>query len=301
MSEKVKFQEIVSNIRSDLKYIQSLQDKLNFSIIPDIAADTFVSRQLAIDTKEWIIDIYLDKFFETDAKVRKFLLDLGINANEVIVRAADELKQNLERVALTLGALMLPRGDKKELQAYKKTYEVFHRWLTQVDLSLHLYSDGFERAVIDANNHMYRTNWSKMKDIKYEDYILAIKRRKYVKARDELEKAKQASKTGQWEEILNHLRPAIDLALKERFGFKDIRHMKSFLEEAEEFGLLPAYEMLYLFFDEGSKRLHKGKIHTPLDCQTAVDYVAKFIDYLAIADISQEKIEEFKQKSRCVE
>lgn len=103
MSEKQKFQEIVSNIRSDLKYIQSLQDKLNFAIIPDIAADTFVSRQQAVDTKEWIIDIYLDKFFEIDAKVKKFLADLRLTANELIVSEANEFKQNLERVALNLG------------------------------------------------------------------------------------------------------------------------------------------------------------------------------------------------------
>jgi len=84
LSEKQKFQEIVSNIRSELKYIQSLQDKLNFTFLPDIAADTFVSRQLAVDTKEWIMDVFLDKFFETDAKVGKFLLDIGLQRNETL-------------------------------------------------------------------------------------------------------------------------------------------------------------------------------------------------------------------------
>ena len=77
--------------------------------------------------------------------------------------------------------------------------------------------------------------------------------------------------------------------------------MKTFLTNAEDFGLLPAYELLYLFFDEGSKRLHKGKVHTPLDCQTAVDYVAKFIEYLDFVKIPKEKIKAFKQKHKNVE
>jgi len=300
MSEKQKFQEIIQKIRTDLKFIQALEYKLKTNLIPDIASAFFNSNQLAEDTKEWIIDVYLDKFIETDTKIREFLKVVYSSENENLHKEACNIKENLERVALSLKVLLLPRSNKKELKVYQKYAEGLYKGMDHVIASFYSYSIEFERIMIKTKDSLYQTKWSKMKDIRIEDYILTTERRKYVKARDELRKAIQASKSGNWEEILNHLRPAIDLSLQERFGFKDIRHMKTFLVNAEEFGLLPAYKLLYLFFDEGSKRLHKGKVHTPLDCQTAVDYVAKFIEYLDFVEIPKEKIEAFKQKYKSI-
>jgi len=301
MSEKQKFQEIIRRIRSDLKFIQKLEYRLRVDLIPEIESGFFGSRQLAEDTKEWIIDVYLDKFIETDTKISEFLKDLGSSENDSLHKEACIIKENLEGVALNLKVLLFPRSNKKELKAYQKYAEGIYKWMDQAIASFYSYSREFERVMIKTRDSLYQTKWSKMKDIKLEDYFLATKRRKYVTARDELNKAIQACKSRDWEEILNHLRPAIDLALQERFGFKDIRYMQKFLAKAEDFEILPAYEMLYLFFDEGSKRIHKGKVHTPLDCQTAVDYVAKFIDQLDFLNIPKEKIEEFKQKYKFVE
>jgi hypothetical protein len=301
MSEKQKFQEIIQKIRSDLKFIQTLEYKLKTNLIPDIASAFFSSNQLEEDTKEWIIDVYLDKFIETDTKIREFLKDVGSSENENLHKEACIIKENLERVALNLKVLLLPRSNKKELKVYQKYADGLYKWMDQVIASFYSYSTEFERIMIKTRDSLYQTKWSKMKDIRIEDYILTTERRKYVKARDELRQAIQACKSGNWEEILNHLRPAIDLSLQERFGFKDIRYMKTFLANAEDFGLLPAYKLLYLFFDEGSKRLHKGKVHTPLDCQTAVDYVAKFIEYLDFVKIPKKKIIAFKQKYKNVE
>jgi hypothetical protein len=102
--------------------------------------------------------------------------------------------------------------------------------------------------------------------------------------------------------VFNHLRPAIDLALKEKFGFKKINPMKQFLLDAEKYGLpLPTYAMLYDYFDEGSQRIHSGKLNTPYECQNALEFVAGFIDQLDLIDISKDKLEEFKQKCKCVE
>jgi hypothetical protein len=296
MSEKQKFHEIIKKIRSDLKFIQKLEYNLKTNLIPEIANAFFNSNQLAEDTKEWIIDVYLDKFIETDTKINEFFKHVGLSENESLHKKAAIIKENLENVALNLKVLLLPRSNKKELKVYQKYANGLHNWMTQVISSFYSYSVEFERIMIKIKNDLYQTKWRKMKDIKIEDYILTTERRRYVTAREELQRAIQASKRGDWKDTLNHIRPAIDLALKERFNLKEIRQMKSFLINAEEFGLLPAYELLYLFFDEGSKRLHKGKVHTPLDCQTAVDYVAKFIDYLDFVKIPEEKIAAFKQK-----
>lgn len=62
---------------------------------------------------------------------------------------------------------------------------------------------------------MHRNNWVNIKKLQIEDYINPIQRARYVQARDELEKAKQAVRNKQWDEVLNHLRPAIDLAKRE--------------------------------------------------------------------------------------
>jgi hypothetical protein len=99
---------------------------LRIDLVHEIASYGFGSKQLAEETKEWIFDIYLDKFFETDAKIRKLLLSTDQRETDILSKASDELKQNLERVALNLGILLLPRSDKKEMKIFKKNYEVFH-------------------------------------------------------------------------------------------------------------------------------------------------------------------------------
>lgn len=299
MSEKQKFREIVSNIRADLEYIHALESNLQ-DVITEIAS--FENTQLATDTRQWIVDVFLDKFFETDAKIRKLLGILGLKEYELIATESEKVKQNLERVALTLDILMLPRRNKDEIKAAEAAYKTFSNWLNEASYSLNMYTHGFEKIVIDATSFLYQTDWLKMKDIIYEDFIATTKRRKYVTAREEIEKAKQAAKNGQWEEILNHLRPAIDLAIKEKFGFKRINPMKQFLIEAEKFNLgLPTYTMLYDYFDEGSQRIHSGKLNTPYECQNALEFVAGFIDRLDLVQVDQQKIDEFKQSCRCVE
>ncbi len=141
-----------------------------------------------------------------------------------------------------------------------------------------------------------------MKRIDLDNYTLPVKRARYVDARGELSKAKKAIKEGNWEEIMNHIRPAIDLALKEKFGFKRIKGYKQFFYDAGKYNLrLPSYDMIYRYFDEASQRLHEGRVHTPWECQEALDFVAKFIDRLDLIDISDREIEEFKKKSKSVE
>ena len=117
----------------------------------------------------------------------------------------------------------------------------------------------------------------------------------------ELEKAKQASKNGIYEDVLNHLRPAIEMAIKEKFGFKRV-NMYRFLQDARALNFnLPSYDSIYYYYSEGSGRLHKGKLNTPLECQKAIDFVANFIGRLDEVTTSQQEIDDFKSKSKAVE
>lgn len=78
--------------------------------------------------------------------------------------------------------------------------------------------------------------------------------------------------------------------------------MRQFLIDAEKQNFpLSSYTMLYDYFDEGSQRIHGGKLNTPFECQKALEFVAGFIDQLDSMDIPKEKIEEFKRKCTAVE
>ena len=77
--------------------------------------------------------------------------------------------------------------------------------------------------------------------------------------------------------------------------------MKGFFKDAERLGLpLPGYSMIYAIFNEGSKRLHSGKINTNFEVSTAIYTVTNFINDLEQQVISQEHIDDFKIKCKFV-
>ena len=281
MSEKQRFQEIIQELRSDLIFVQELQTKLSKVLIG--------KRLQGKEFGKWVTDVYIDKVLETNSKINHFLSQLGVSSVRELNESNRELVNCLQDVALKTSTFpYLPINSASEL-------------LAKVKEGITNFNCEFEKAMVLARTRMYNTNWTEMKKIQSEDYVL-MERNSYLTARQELEKAKDAVKNRQWAEVLNHLRPAIDLAMKEKFGFKKINPMKQFLIDAEKFGLqLPTYTMLYDYFDEGSQRIHSGKLNTPYECQKALEFVAGFIDQLDLIDIKKGKIEEFKQKCKCVE
>jgi len=285
MSEKQKFQDIINGIREDLTYIENLYWGLSGLMDNPNLRSNFSYERTAFEIKEWINDVFLDKIYEIDSKILKFLTDVS-------------LKEALYKKASV-----------QEMDKYIK-YIVQEKRVGYGDTFLHMgklkraisdYRDSINGTMNDVRKHLYKTNWADMKKISGEDYILLTKRRKYVRAREELESAKQAVKDGKYEDVLNHLRPAIELAIKERFGFTRII-MKTFLIDAEKYNFpLPSYTVLYDYYDEGSHRLHSGKLNTPFECQKALDFVDGFIDRLELISISQKDIDDFKNKSKAVE
>ena len=287
MSDKAKFQEILTVIRNDLKYLLDLWFGLQSRLISEQPyEDAYVG--LVSSIREWIFDVFLDKAYEIDAKVKKVMTDFGRPKEDIDPKLSmQHVKDIAQEIALHEIGVIDRYGDRNLQRLYNTIRD---------------YEDAFEKEMTEIRGYMYDTNWSKMKQIRYEEYTLPIKRARYVSARDELEKAKKAVEEKKWDEVLNHLRPAIDLAIKEKFGFKKIQPMKQFLLDAEKYGFpLPSYAMLYDYFDEGSRRLHGGKLHTPWECERALNFVAEFIDRLDLIDVSQKEIEEFRKKSNTVE
>jgi hypothetical protein len=278
MSGEQRFQEILNEVRGDLKFLKSdlFTELLKFVVQKGYKVDS--------DLRDWIYDIFLDKLFEIDVKIRKIISDL-----------APRFTPELPWIALKV------RAEKIACDSYI-TDEQLKDDLLMLCNALDDYANKFESTMGSLRYILHENNWIQVKKLKSEDYILPTTRAKYVQARDELKKAKQAVKDKQWDEVLNHLRPAIDLALKEKFEFKKINPMKQFLQDAEKFNLpLPSYTMLYDYFDEGSQRIHAGKLNTPFECQNALEFVAGFIDRLELINVTPKEIGEFKKKSKAVE
>lgn len=121
-------------------------------------------------------------------------------------------------------------------------------------------------------------------------------RKKFVTAKEELDKAVELAADSP-EDAMIFLRSAIDLSIKAKFGFNKILKMHNFISDAEKFNLpLPSYTLIYTIFNEGSKRIHDGKIHTSFEASQAIELVTNFIVELQKSNISPQLIDSFKQK-----
>jgi len=140
--------------------------------------------------------------------------------------------------------------------------------------------------------------------LQYREYKKQIEppiRKTFVTAKEELDKAVTAA-ADHPEDAMGYVRTAINLSLTHKFSFKKITSMYGFFHDAEQFGLpLPAYSMIYTIFNEGSKRLHEGKIHTNFEVSQAIETITNFIAELEKTEVSQEKINDFKTKCKSVE
>jgi len=286
MSETRKFQYIINGIREDLTLAENLYLKLHWNLMdnPYLRSD-FSYEKTAFEIKEWILDVFLDKIYEIDSKIQKFLIDVSLKemCKKVSIQEMEKYVRDIMQEKKGLG--------------HGNTYS----YLEKLKRAISNYRDLINATMDDVRKFLHKTNWNNMKKINIEDYILPTKRRKYVSAREELEWVKQAVKDGKYEDVLNHLRTSIELAIKERFGFTRIS-MKAFLIDAEKYNFtLPSYTMLYDYYDEGSHRLHSGRLNTPFECQKALDFVDDFIDNLELISISQKNIDDFKNKSTAVE
>lgn len=288
MSEAQKFQHIINGIREDLTFIENLYWILDSNLMsnPYLRSD-FSYEKTAFEIKEWILDVFLDKLYEIDSKIHKFLTDVSLVESISKKVSIQEMEKYLRDII-----------EEKEGLGLGNTY----LYLKKLKGAISNYRDSINATMDDVRKSLHKTNWTSMKKINIEDYILPTKRRRYVTAREELEWVKQAVKDGKYEDVLNHLRTSIELAIKERFGFTRINKFWEFLQCADTSDFpLPSHDMLYFYYGGGSGRLHAGRLHTPFECQKALEFVDGFIDRLELINISQEEIDNFKKKCKWVE
>ncbi len=288
MTEAQKFQEIVLGIREDLELIEKLywitDGKINFSHLDS----DFNYQKTASEIRDWIFDVFLDKTYDIDSKVLKFLTDISPDAEAIHKKFS---VQEIEKYAKEIihEKQGLGRGKTYENLKYLKVAIANYRY------SLNIMFDNIRKT-------MYEKNWTPMEKISLEDYVLTRNRRRYITAREELGTAQQMTKNGKYEEVLNHVRPALELAIKERFGFTKFKNFWKFLIDADNLNFpLPAFDMLYFYYGEGSGRIHAGKLSNPFECKTALNFADGFIDRLELVSISKEEIDNFKKNCSWVE
>jgi len=123
---------------------------------------------------------------------------------------------------------------------------------------------------------------------------------KVVTADDEIKRARELLKDHP-QDVVTHLRTAIELSIVERFEFNGIKSMYQFLKVAEKQQFpLPSYDLIYKYYDAGSKRIHQGISGTEFEIKQSIRTVSDFIDALKTINVSEKEISEFKKNCKLV-
>jgi len=266
---KLVLDQLLRDTRSDLGNINQLHTILVTKVegkVPDG------------DIQEWIMDIYLDKMYELEAKLRKIFKDLEISFS---VDYITNIKGTAENIAFS-----------RDVSSVRTS-------LGMLTTYVNLFIKYVEAEFSQARRKLRSLELKGLENVKPIEYVSG-QRKKFVTSREELEKAK-SNVINHPEDVMNYLRTAIDLAIREKFGFKKIEKMIRFLEDADKFDLpLPSYGLVYKMFSEGTGRIHEGKVHTPFEAREAIRFVSNFIDELTVMEIPVEIIEKFKTQSKSV-
>jgi hypothetical protein len=214
------------------------------------------------------MDVFLDKTYELEAKMINIFNDTIKRPPTSTVGCVEKLKQ----WAVELAFETKPEDVRGDLMNLKGAVNDLIQW-TESDLS-------------DMHRTLRKSDWSEMNRIEPISYI-SLERRRYVTAREELINAKENAKKNP-EDVMNHARTAIELAIKERFHLRKITRMIEFIEQADKNQFpLPSYDLIYTYFSEGSHRIHQGRIHTTFEANEVIRTVSNFIDELDMIEITK--------------
>ncbi len=272
---RVTFEEIVKDIRSDYQTLWQLYQQLVVKMRDKNSVDP--------QTRLFISDVFLDKGEEIFGKMM------------ILARSV-----NLGSDALQSGSALL------SLNKFAMETLAFSTFLAQTHLStivtyIESYCKALEFDMTYIRTKFHALGWNPQQKISIAQ-LVSEKRKKYITARESIQKALKALEENRLEDVFTNLRSAMDLALKERFGFAKINPMKRFFEDADKYNFpLPSYDLAYKYFDEGSVRIHSGKIHTSFDAREAIRYVSNFVDQLDLINVTQGQIEDFKRQSTSVQ
>ncbi|MGI0013427.1 MAG: hypothetical protein ACREBU_08320 [Nitrososphaera sp.] len=270
---RTKYQQIVNDLRSDLDNIGKAYAVLEGKI----QGNTTSNGQLASDIAYWIDDSFIERVQAFDHKFKRITKDL-------VGRSAHNFSSQINSLIDTAHNLAFAR----ELNNFETYRERLPYYINELIREAN-------RDFLRMRSKLIESGWN-IGNVVPVAYV-SIERKKYVTAREELAKAKTAAP----EDVVIHLRGAIDLSIKEKFGFKKIQPMTTFLQKADELNFpLPSYDLIYTYYDVGSGRFHSGKIHTPFEVNEAVRTVSNFIDELDLIQVTKEQVEAFAKNCDAV-
>jgi hypothetical protein len=272
---KLVYERVIKDVRSDLEILKKMYA---------VMASKIGNRAPNEEAQKWIMDVYVDKLYQIEQKLNQIFRDIPTaNLNP------GNTKNVTARLVSSLHNL-----------AFASLEREYLGWQQKITHELNDYIKWVEWDLTCLRQKLIQLGWTGMESVTPVKYI-ALERKTYVSARDELDKAKEKIQSDP-EDVMMHLRNAIDYSLKEKFGFADIRPMKRFFDDAEKYGLpLPSYGMIYQLYDEGSERIHQGKIHTEFERELSIKMVDSFIDNLQLMEVDVERIQNFKSLSKSVE
>jgi hypothetical protein len=268
-----KYQQIVNDLRGDLDSIGKAYAVLEGKI----QGNTPANGKLAPDIAYWIDDSFIERVQAFDHKFKRIIKDLAGLGGHNFSGQINALIETAHNLAFA--------GDLNNFKTYRERLPYYINELIREA----------NRDFLHIRSKLIELGWN-IGSVVPVTYV-SIERKKYVSAREELAKAKTAPP----EDVVIHLRGAIDLSIKEKFGFKKIQRMTTFLQKADELNFpLPSYDLIYTYYDVGSGRFHSGKIHTPFEVNEAIRTVSNFIDELDLIQVTKEQIKDFAAKCDAV-
>lgn len=269
---KAIFNQIQNEVRSDLSNLQKLHELMLSKVNSQLPNE---------EVRNWLLDVYIDKFLEIDAKMKRIGKEMGNVSTSNVWSAV----KHITDLTNTLAFL----DNQQNVVSHTES----------LSNKLNNLMEYTARIFIDIRGKMWHSDWQGLENLKPLEFV-TNDRKRYVSAFDELQKARDCL-NGKIEDVTLHLRPVINQSLTERFGFTKIHPMSRFIEDAKKLNFpLPSYDFIYDIFDEGSDRLHAGKPPTNWEAQEMIKTVSSFVDALDLIEITAEEIEEFKTKSNTV-
>jgi len=273
---RLNFENFLRDARDEISSMREFYAVLNGKL--DSGINT-------MDFQEWLTDSFADKVFSSYAKLKQIFSQLPNTNHRNLEVYVNALTDELVKMSQFAGA----SADARTI------------FLPKITDYLHSLTGEVEFNFVRARKGLYEQGWEVLSSIK-PIKPLDTERKKYVSARENLGKARENLAEGRVEDVTMPLRSAIDLSIKERFGFSKIHPMRTFFVDANKYDFpLSSYDLIYGLFDEGSSRIHEGKGSTVFEAKQMIRMVSEFIDSLDMINIPQEKIDEFKSKSNAVE
>jgi hypothetical protein len=166
MLHKSKFESILHEIRNDYENIRKLQVLLQSKVQKEPIDE---------DTKTWIMDVYLDKVYELNKKLHLLFRKIDTPKTKV------ELDNALQRFVKSCHNLAYPHSSANQFDKMYDPMKHAPRDIVTNELN------NFIGEIEWCFSELRKSNWKELAGIKPLEFT-NLPRRKYVTAREEIEK-----------------------------------------------------------------------------------------------------------------